>query len=74
VRSLHKPILYTANFFFESTFDFVSGNSINYACAVKNDTPIICNLQQSADGILERERGDEVINEKLRGTVMDIVI
>ena len=48
-------------------------------CAVKNDTPIMCAVQLgskkvSADGIsaLKRESGDEVIDEKLRGTAMDI--
>jgi len=58
-----------ANFFFGRTFDLVSGKSINYACAVKNDTPI---MGLSADGICmichmspdKRKSGDEVINEK----------
>ena len=44
-----------ANFFFGRTFDFVSGKSINYACAVTNDTPIMCTVLLvgvfSADGI-----------------------
>jgi len=35
-----------ANFFFGRTFDLpvVSAKSINYACAVKNDTPIMCTV------------------------------
>ena len=33
-----------ANFFFGRTFDLVSGKSINYACAVTNDTPIMCTV------------------------------
>ena len=43
-----------ANFFFGRTFDLVSGKSINYACAVKNDTPIMIVYSgslNSADGI-----------------------
>jgi len=51
--------------FFGRTFDLISGKSINYACAVKNDTPIMCTMGLSADEIwaLKRKSGDEVINE-----------
>jgi len=37
--------------------------SINYACAVKNDTPIMCTVGLSADGISPKS-GDEVIKYK----------
>jgi len=62
-----------ANFFFGHTFDIVSVKSINYACAVKNDTPLYvqwgskCRWDLSPEELeIETSGGDsEVINKKL---------